>query len=60
MHMPFSCDVLMKSKSGIQNWDRLNSFIDTKKAFKNYTCFTLRQFRLFSIHLHSSVKKQMD
>ena len=35
------------------NWDRLNSFINTKKAFKKLNIFILRRFGLFLIHLQS-------
>jgi len=31
-------------------------FINTKKAFKNYTCFIFRRFGLFLIHLQSKNK----
>jgi len=31
-------------------------FINTKKAFKNYTCFISRRFGLFLIHLQSENK----
>jgi len=33
-------------------------FINTKKALKNYTCFILRRFGLFLIHLQS--KTELD
>jgi len=38
------------------NWDRLNIVTDTKKAFKNYNCFSLRHLGLFLIHLQSKYK----
>jgi len=36
------------------------SFIKTKKAFRNYTCFILRRFGLFLIHLQSINKATLD
>jgi len=38
------------------NKNKYESFINTKKAFKNYTCFILRRFGLFLIHLQSKNK----
>jgi len=54
----FGCLLKLSEKFGASNWDRLNSFISTKRAFKKPCVFYLETFGIMLSSITSRKIKQ--